>query len=243
MLIEMGTRALVFLVLAACSNDQFSGEDSSADVVEAGPQEAATADVMEASPIESGPSTFCGTQASAFFCDDFESLAGPTDSFSVTTPAQPTTGTFAFGQGYKSGKGLTVKAGAASAAFATKQVQGDALHGFTFAIQIATGAIGVTYFHVQAQSSSFTLAADVTGANIGIKGDSGNPQNVITADGNWHVFDVAFANGNASVAVDGKNPIGVPFAAAGSSSSTMDVGIVTAATLGGSVLFDDIALR
>jgi hypothetical protein len=246
MLIEMRTRGsklgLVSLLLVACSNDQFTGEDAAADV-EAGAPEAAAIDVVEASEIEAGPTTFCATQPSAFFCDDFETLPNPTESFSVTTPAQPTAGTFAFGQGYKSDKGLAVKAGAASTAYVTKQNQSNALHGFTFAIQITTGAIGVVYARVQAQSSSFTLQADVTGANIGIKGDTGSAQNVITADGNWHVFDVALVNGNASVAIDGKAPVMVPFVAEGSWTSTVDVGIVSPATLGAGVAFDDVALR
>jgi hypothetical protein len=66
---------------------------------------------------------------------------------------------------------------------------------------------------------------------------------VITADGSWHVFDVTLLNGNASVVVDGKAPVTVPFAAGGSMSSTMDVGIVSPPALGASVSFDDVAIR
>jgi hypothetical protein len=241
----MVTRGLVFLLLAACSNDQFSGADGSDDDAAdaASPKEAAADDVVEASAVDSGPGGFCATQSNAFYCDDFDELPNPTDSFSVTTPAAPPTGTFVFGQG-KSAKGLVVTAsGALSTAYVTKQAQGSALHGFTFAIQIPAVQASATYVRVQAQSSAFTLAADGLAQNITIKGDSGNPKNLLKPDTSWHVFDVQLTNGNANVAVDGGSPVSVPFAAAGSTSSTLDLGIIAGALAGGAATYDDIALR
>ena len=237
-------RGLVFLLLTACSNDQFTADDAGVDADgDTGAQEAGTTDVVEASSNEGGPAGFCATQTTAFYCDDFDTLTPATASFSVTTPASAPAGTFDFGPG-KSGKGLAVKAsGALSMAYVTKQVQSNVLHGFTFAIQLSSAVANVVYVRVQAQSSSFTLAADLGGGNLAIKGDSGNAQNVITPDGKWHVLDVQLASNVANVAVDGKTPVPVPFAAQGSASSTIDVGVITAATLGANVLFDEIALR
>jgi len=96
---------------------------------------------------------------------------------------------------------------------------------------------------VQAQSSSFIVAADGLGTNLTVKGDTGSTQNVFKPDGKWHVLDVQLANGMANVAVDGGSPVSVPFAAQASSSSSIDIGVVSAALAGGTVTFDDVALR
>ena len=247
MLIEMGTRGpkigLVFLLLAGCTNDQFTGDDSGTDA-EAGPQkEASASDVVEASATETGTSGFCSTQTTAFFCDDFDTLPDPAASFSVTTPPNAPSANFAFGTG-KTGKGLVVTAsGALSKAYVTKQVQGDVLHGFTFAIQISATQANAVYVRVAAQSSTFTLAADGLAGNLAIKGDTGGAQNVYPSDAKWHVFDVQLQSNAANVTVDKGTPIAVPFAAQSSSSSTIDLGIISGAVAGGSVTFDDVALR
>ena len=242
MLIEMGTRALIFLVLAACSNDEFTQADAGGDAEAGAQQETGAADAFEASAIEGGSETFC-SQSKAFYCDDFETLTPATQSFSVTTPANPPAGTFDFGQG-KVGKGLVVKAsGALSSAYVTKQVQSDVLHGFTFAIQIQATQANAVYVRVQAQSSTFTLAADGLAQSLTVKGDSGTALAAYKADTNWHVFDVQLVNGSANVAVDGNSPVAIPFAAQSSMTSSIDLGIVSGALAGGSVSFDDVALR
>ncbi|HEX4514044.1 MAG TPA: hypothetical protein VH054_10920, partial [Polyangiaceae bacterium] len=176
-------RGLVFLLLAACSNDQFSGEDAGVDAeAEAEPeQEAAVPDVIEEIAAETGPKGFCATQSNAFFCDDFDTLATVTDSFSVWTA-----GSIAFGTGL-TGKGLAISAVALTSptVYITKQVQGNALHELDFAMQLGT-AILATYVTVTAGSSMFGLGVDTLGQNITIQGDSNSNATVATADTKWH---------------------------------------------------------
>ena len=234
MLIEMGTRALIFLLLAACSNDQFTADDGGADV-EAGAQEAAAEDVLdEASPVEGGPSTFCSTQTSFSFCDDFDVLPNVTDSFSVWTA-----GSIAFGTGVSGSKGMTINAAALATVSITKQVQGS-VHELDFQMQLASTTLA-TYVTVTAGSSSFGVGVDLS-PNFTIQGDSNSNATLMKADTNWHAFVVKFVGGKANVAVDSKSPVSVSFTTTAPTTSSVNLGVVVG-TLGGKVTFDDVVLR
>jgi hypothetical protein len=236
MLIEMGMRVPVLLLLAACSNDQFTGEDAATDA-EAGGQETSLPDVLEASSTETGPATFCGTQAGAFFCDDFDTLPKVTDSFSVWTG-----GSIAFGAGL-TGQGLAINAVALSSnpvVFVTEQVQGHALHEMDFAMQLGSTTLA-TYVRVTAGSSTFMVGVDGV-SNFTIQGDSNSNSTLDKADTSWHSLTVKFENGKANVSIDQKGIVNVAFAASAPTSSSIDLGVVVG-TLGGKVSFDDIVLR
>jgi hypothetical protein len=237
MLIEMGTRGLFFLLLAACSNDQFtSTEDAGADAEAGSVQEASALDVRDTGVIETGPSNFCSTLSNAFFCDDFDTLTPVTASFSVWTA-----GSIAFGAGF-TGQGLVVSAVAVSSptVYVTKQVQGNALHELDFAMQLGSPTLA-TYVKVTAGASAFGLGVDL-GSNFTIQGDSNSNATLAKADTNWHSVVVMFANGKAAVSIDSKSPVVVTFAAAAPTTSSLDLGVVVG-TLGGKVSFDDVGLR
>lgn len=227
-------RGLVFLLLAACSNDQFTADDSGADVEAGVVQETSTEDVVEASSLETGPSGFCSTQNDAFFCDDFDELANVTDSFSVWTA-----GSIAFGAG-KTGKGVTINAATVTTVYVTKQIQGNALHELDFAMQLGSPTLA-TYVRVTAGSSTFMVGVDGL-SNMTIQGDASSNATLIKADTSWHSFAVTFGNGKANVAVDSKSPVNVSFAANAPTMSATDLGVVVG-TLGGKVSFDDVVLR
>jgi hypothetical protein len=224
------------LLFTACSNDQFTEGDGSADVEAGGPAETSTQDVVEASAVEGGPTGFCATQSNAFYCDDFDTLAPVTASFSVWT-----TGSIAFGAGL-TGQGLAISAVAITSptVYVTKQVQGNALHEIDFAMQLGAPTLA-TYVRVTAGSSTFMVGVDV-GANITIQGDASTNATLVKADTSWHSFAVRFESGKANVAVDSKAPVSVTFAAIAPTSSTTDLGVVVG-TLGGKVSFDDVVLR
>jgi hypothetical protein len=228
---------LVLLVMTACSNDQFLGNDAGDDAV-ADAREETTADVVEASSMEGGPTGFCASpaQSGAFFCDDFDTLTPVTASFSVWTP-----GSIAFGAGV-TGQGLVVTAVAVTSptVFITKQVQGNVLHELDFAMQLGSATLA-TYVKVSAGASAFGLGVDL-GANFTIQGDSNSNATLAKADTNWHVVVVKFESGKANVVIDGKSPVSVTFAAASPTASSVDLGVVVG-TLGGMVSFDDVALR
>ncbi len=233
-------RGLVFLLLAACSNDQFSGEDASAEAeAEAGPdQEAAAPDVIEASSTDAGTSGYCATQSNAFFCDDFDTLPNATDSFSVWT-----TGSIAFGTGVTGTKGLDVTAVALTSptVYVTKQVQGNVLHEIDFAMQLGSATLA-TYVTVTAGASTFGLGVDTLGTNFTIQGDSNSNATLATADTKWHAFVVKLASGKANVSIDSKSPVSVTFAAASPTSSSVNLGVVVG-SLGGNATFDNVVLR
>jgi hypothetical protein len=245
MLLGMVVRAAPLLVLVcACSNDEFNGQDAAE---EKPPEDTSVVDVAPEASVEAeaGPTGFCGTQSKAFFCDDFDELTPVAQSWSVTTPATPPAGSLDFGAGVASSKGATVKAPAATNVFLTKQVQGNVLHGFTFALQLS-GPIGTTaYVRVQAGTSTFTLAADLTAANLTMSGDTGGAVSFAKADSSWHNFDVQLANGKANMLFDGTNAGSVPFAVATSNSSTFDIGVISSTlnVVGITVLIDNVALR
>lgn len=234
MLIEMGTRALGFLLLAACSNDQFISGDAGVDAEAGSPAEADVPDVVEASSQETGPTTYCASQKDAFFCDDFDVLPGATDSFSVWT-----TGAIAFGPGM-SGQGLAISAATLSTVYVTKQTQGDALHEVDFAMQLGSTTLA-TYVTVTAGASSFGLGVDGL-SNFTIQGDSNSNATLAAADTKWHSIVVKLSSGKANVSIDSKTPVAVTFAAASPTSSSLNLGVVVG-TLGGKVTFDDVALR
>jgi len=234
MLIEMGMRALVFLMLAACSNDQFVAGDDAGSDAEVGPaQEASTPDVMEASAQETGPTTYCASQKGAFFCDDFDLLPKVTDNFSVWT-----TGSIVFGPG-KTGQGLAINASTLSTVYITKQVQDSTLQEADFAIQLGSTSLA-TYVTITAGTSTFGLGIDLT-PNFTIQGD-GNTNGVLgKADTSWHTVVVTFESGMAKAALDSKTPVSVTFAAA-LTTSALNLGVVNG-TVGGKVTFDDVVLR